>query len=181
MKRKVLVSVVVILAVVALSTLTTIMYMRWFTHKEARFLPRREHSLVFLRRELGLSDAQIAEIEAQRNSFEKQIDSTQAELGEKRRAVMEELRANTPDTLRIDHLVSEIGVLQSELEMRAIRHMLREQAILTPEQREKFFSMFNRHFQQREEMPWPGAMERRGMERRGQEPRSFESERRGRH
>jgi Spy/CpxP family protein refolding chaperone len=176
MKRKVLVSVVVILAVVGLSTLTTIMYMRWFTHKQARFLPRREHSLVFLRRELGLSDAQIAEIEAQRNSFAKQIDSTQVELGQKRRAVMDELRANTPDTLRIDQLVSDIGVLQSELEKKVIRHMLQEQAILSPEQRQKFFSMADKHFQQREEMPWPGPMGRRD-----REPRSFEPARKGRH
>jgi len=176
MKRKVLVSVVVILAVVSLSTLTTITYMRWFGHKEARSLPRREHSLVFLRKELGLNDAQIAEIEALRNSFEKQIDSTQVVLGEKRRAVMDELRANTPDTLRIDQLVSEIGVLQSELEMKVIRHMLREQAILTPGQREKFSSMFDRHFRQREEMPWPGPREPRG-----QESRSFEPARKGRH
>jgi Spy/CpxP family protein refolding chaperone len=176
MKRKVLVSVAVILAVVGLSTLTTIVYMRWFTHKEARFSPRREHSLVFLHKELGLSDAQIAEIEAQRNSFEKQIDSTQVVLGEKRRAVMDELRANTPDTLRIDQLVSEIGILQSELEMKVIRHMLREQAILTPAQREKFSSMFNRHFQERGERPWPGPMEPRGQERR-----SFEPARKGRH
>ena len=176
MKRKVLVSVIVILAVVGLSTLTTVMYMRWFTHKEARFSPRREHSLVFLSRELGLSDAQIAEIEAQRNLFEKQIDSTRAELGEKRRAVMDELRAGKPDTVRIDQLVSDIGVLQSELEKKAIRHMLQEQAILTPEQRGKFLSMFDRRLGQRGEMPWPGPMEQRG-----RKPHPFESERKSRH
>jgi len=158
MKRQVLVMVVVILAVISLSTLTTIMYMRWSGRGE-RHVPRRpSHSFELLRKELALSGVQIAEIEAQRNSFEKQSDSTQAELYEKRRALMEELKASAPDTVRIDQLISEIGVLQSYLEKKAIRHMLRERAILTPEQREKFSSMFQRHFQKREEMLWGGPM-----------------------
>jgi len=195
MKRKILVSAVVILAVVGLSMLTTTIYMRWFSREETRLSRRSPHSFELLRKELGLNDAQMAELEAQRNSFEKQSDSTRAELYEKRKALMEELKAGAPDTVRIDDLVSEIGMLQSDLEKKAIRHMLREQAILTPEQREKFSSMFHRHFQEREEMLWRGPMGERGREPRhwrdpkrerdsergrkpehGREPRSFESE-----
>ncbi|MFH0777828.1 MAG: periplasmic heavy metal sensor [Candidatus Eisenbacteria bacterium] len=170
MKGKLLILVVVILAVVGLSMLTTMVYMRWAGPQRAHFPRRPAYPHQVLRRELGLNDIQIAEIRAQWDSFERQTESTRTQLNEKRRLLMEELRANAPDTVGVDRLVDEIGALQTALEKQVIRHMLREQSALTPEQREKFRSMFHRHFEQKEGMPWPGPMDGRGRHSRPFKP-----------
>jgi len=155
MKSKALIVIVLVLAVVALSTLTTVAYVRCFGPRHARSAKRAAHPSMLLRGELALSEAQMAESEALRAALDTRVNSMRAELREKRKKLMEELRAVKPDTVLIDALVEEIGDLQANVEKQVIRHMLQEQALLTPEQREKFFSLFHKHFQEREKFFGP--------------------------
>jgi len=171
MKRKLLVLGIIILVIANISALATIVYNRCFKSEETYPSPGPRHSFAFLRRELSLTEDQMAQLEARRTSFEKQIVEIRIKLREKREALMEEIRAAVPDSTRIDQLVDEIGTLQLELEKQTIRHILQEKAILTPEQREKFFSMFEEHFHRRGMMPG-----RERMGKRGLRERPFESE-----
>lgn len=166
MKSKILIFAVVIVAVLALSLLSTVAYLRWFDHGRAPTPRRAASPSMLLRGELALTEAQTAELEALRASFDEGAEAARNELRERRRALMEELRAVAPDTVRIDQLVEEIGSLQATLEKQVIRHMLREQAVLTPEQREQFLSMFHKRFQEREGMPWGRGMGKRGRDHR---------------
>jgi Spy/CpxP family protein refolding chaperone len=171
MKRKLLVLGIIILVIANISALATIVFNRCFKSEETYPSPGPRHSFAFLRRELSLTEDQMTQLEAQRASFDKQIDRIKVKLREKRKALMDELRASAPDTARIDQLIDEIGTLQAEMQKQAIQHMLQEKAMLTPEQREKFFSMFEEYFHRRGMMPRPGRIRPRGPQ-----GRSFESE-----
>ncbi|KPJ59349.1 MAG: hypothetical protein AMJ46_11475 [Latescibacteria bacterium DG_63] len=175
MKRNLVILAIVVLVIINISALATIIHNRWFGVPRPPVEPRHMHPVTFLREHLKLDESQIAEFQARRSSFESEIERVREDMEQKREALMEELRAESPDTLRIDQLVEEIGALQAQLQKRAIRHMLQEQSILTPEQREKFFSMFAKHLHKRGQMPW-----RSPEGRRGPRSRPFGSERRGR-
>jgi Spy/CpxP family protein refolding chaperone len=165
MKRNLVILALIVLVAVNISALATIIHDRSSRGSRAGVGRPRGHPIVYLREHLGLDDSQIAEFEARRESFERDNEKLHDRMEERRKALMEELRAEYPDTLRIDQIVDEIGTLQADLQKRALRHMLQEQEILTPEQREKFFSMFDRHFHQRGQMPW-------GSHRRSKGPHS---------
>jgi Spy/CpxP family protein refolding chaperone len=171
MKRKLLVLGIIILVIANISALVTIAYNRWFKSEEAFRSASPRHSFAFLCGELSLTEDQMAQLQALRASFDNQIGEVRITLREKRAALMEELRRAAPDSTRINQLIDEIGTLQSELQKQAIRYMLQEKATLTPEQREKFFSMFEEHFHRRGMMPRPGRIRPRGPQ-----GRSFESE-----
>lgn len=162
MKRKLFVLGIIILVIANISALVTIAYNRWFKSEETSISPGLRHSFVFLRQELSLTDDQMAQLQARRASFDKQIGEMRIKLREKREALLEEVRATVPDSARIDQLVDEIGMLQAELQKQAIRHILQEKAMLTPEQREKFLSMFEGHFYRRGMMPGPRRIRPRG-------------------
>ncbi len=156
MKRKLLLLGVIILVIVNISALVTIFHNRLFRPPKRPYGP--PCSLDFLRHELALSDSQITQLRAQRAAFDKQIDKFRLKLREKRKALLEELRSDEPDSGRIDQLIEEIGGLQIILEKEAIRGILQGKAILTPEQREKLLQMFEHRLQGRGMIPahkWP--------------------------
>ena len=156
MTKKTLTVMLAVLVIIALSMLSTFAYERWLSPGR-RHVPRPGgHPFALLRGELALTKEQMTRLEAQWEAFEDELQGTRAQLRDKRRTLMESLRADAPDTLAIDRLVEEIGALQVGLEKQMIRHMLDEQTILTLEQRQRLHSMFLKHFMEMETGPWIG-------------------------
>ena len=154
--KKTLAVILVVLAVIALSMLSTFAYERWLSPGR-RHAPRHTgHPFALLRGELALTSEQMTRLEAHQKKFEDALRGQRAQMRETRTALMESLRADAPDTLAIDRLVEEIGALQTGLEKRMIRHMLEEQTILTPEQRQKLHSILGKHFDDMRDTPWAG-------------------------
>ncbi|MBN1504861.1 MAG: periplasmic heavy metal sensor [Candidatus Eisenbacteria bacterium] len=156
MSRKTLTVILAVVAVIALSMFSTFAYERWMSSERKRAPRQSGHPFGLLRGELALTKEQMSQLETQRESFENELRGQRTQMREKRMALMEALRADAPDTQAIDGLVEEIGALQVGLEKQMIRHMLEEQRILTPEQREKLHSILRRHFSERENLPWMG-------------------------
>ena len=156
MTKKMLTVILAVLAVIALSMLSTFAYERWLSPGRRHAPPQAGHPFALLRGELALTKEQMTRLEAHKTAFEDELTDQRAQMREKRRALMESLRADAPDTLAIDKFVEEIGALQVGLEKQMIRHMLDEQSILTPEQRQKLHSIFRKHFSERMDAPWVG-------------------------
>jgi Spy/CpxP family protein refolding chaperone len=97
-----------------------------------------------------------------RVSFEKEVESLRQRLWEKRNALMQEARASSPNLERIDSLIEEIGALQTDIQKKSIRSMLKDKRILTPGQQKKYFSLFEEHTQSRGR-----GYRQRGKKRRG--------------
>ncbi|MCX5801056.1 MAG: periplasmic heavy metal sensor [Candidatus Eisenbacteria bacterium] len=155
MKRHWLSLAVVILIILNLSALGTLVYHRWFTPPKHRLPHHPERMVDFLRKELSLTDTQVAESESLRVRSEASMSGVQRELEQKRQSLMKELAADAPDSTRANQLVEEIAMLQMTLEKQVIRHMLQQNAILTSEQRAKLFSLLQERMHRRDAMFGP--------------------------
>jgi len=164
MKKTLILSVIILLVIINISALTTIAYNRWFKSDKTCFPHPPEHSrdMGFLHQELSLTDEQIEQLREKRAEMEDKTRDLQIALHEKRKALMEAMKAGEPDEAQIDGLIEEIGMIQTALEKQVIHHMLQERTIFTPEQREKFLTLLERHFHKRGMRGGPGPHGRHG-------------------
>ena len=141
MRKKILIIILALLIVINLSAFITFTYNRYcFAHKScaAKGADRAE---MFLCRELALSDAQIEEMHSLNQEFHQQADSISLALFEKRSDLLKMLSVSTVDMNKIEKQQDEINKLQAELQKRVIVHLLKRKQKLTPEQRQKLFSI----------------------------------------
>jgi Spy/CpxP family protein refolding chaperone len=101
-------------------------------------------------RHLCLSGEQEKCIKDIHFAFDSEIGGVQAQMREKRRAMVEEMKKESPDSTLIDKLIEEISRLQAELQKKAVLNLLKEKEVLTPEQKAAFFRMFEDHVCPRE-------------------------------
>lgn len=144
MKRKLAVFAVIILTLFNLTALTTVAYQRWTVGKRIQELPEGDIGMRGFR-ELGFDREQMARMEESRKEFMERTEPLEAELHQLRLRMFELIRTEEPDTSAVFALVDSVGLVQNELQKVAIAHMLEEGAILTPEQREHLFGMFEKH------------------------------------
>jgi Spy/CpxP family protein refolding chaperone len=97
-----------------------------------------------------------------RFSFEQEVESLRQQMWEKRNALLEEARNPSPNISRIDSLIEEIGALQTDIQKKSVRNLLKDKKLLTSRQQEKYFSLFEKHTQVRGR-----GHRRRGVGRRG--------------
>jgi len=93
--------------------------------------------------EIGLSPEQTRAFADLRNMYEPRIQRLRDGLTEKRTRFVEALK---PPEVSLEELlphVEEIEALQAELQKLVVDQMLKEKALLTIEQQEKFFSMIS--------------------------------------
>jgi Spy/CpxP family protein refolding chaperone len=81
------------------------------------------------------------------------------QLYELRTRLLTATRQAEPDLAHIDQLIDEIGGLQSQLQKKVVRNMLKDGEVLTPRQRDQYFGMFEDHVRS-----W---RQGRGQQRRG--------------
>ncbi len=91
---------------------------------------------------LNLDERQIVEMESIQELFYTEISPLREKLREKRRELIVVLRGAQPDMEKVDAVLSEIAGLQTEIERSFFKKILRMKEILTPEQEETFFRLF---------------------------------------
>lgn len=156
MKNKLPALGLVLLAVVNVTALATFAYHRWARPQEdARSLPPA--SPVCLERSLSLNGDQAKCLKDLRLSFGQEAEAVQARLVEKRKALVAEIKSETPDMAAVGRLIEDISGLQAEIQKMAVSHMIKEKQVLTPEQKEVFFRLFEDHVCGRAQPGPPGA------------------------
>ncbi len=133
-----------VLLVINISALVTFAYQRWVQPKGGApsVLPA---SRVCLEESLSLNGTQKKCLKDIRFSFGREANAVQARLLAKRRALVDEIKRETPDLAAVGKLIDEIGGLQTEIQKAAIAHLIKEKQVLTPEQKEIFFRLFENH------------------------------------
>ncbi len=149
MKKKLLISGIVLLTVVNISALMTIGYHRICPSREC-YQEDGPASEDFLHRVLALSDTQVVQMKALKNAFQSNIKSNRVALREKREQLVQLLTASDPNRQKIYGVRSEIDSLQSELQKQVIDHLLAEKEILTEEQQQEFFSIIKEQLMEEE-------------------------------
>jgi len=144
MKKKLGRLALLLLVVVNVSALVTFAYNRWV--REPGGPPAASSILTdAFSRELCLSGPQEKCIKEFRFAFDSEIGDIQAQLREKRLAMVEELKKGSPDGATLDKLIEDTSRLQAEIEKKAVENLLKEKEVLTDEQRATFFRLFEEH------------------------------------
>lgn len=135
---------IVVLVIVNISSLATV----WFQqHRRPepppRDMPPPPGANQFLKRELGLNDAQAEQFaKLQRQHFER-ARALQNAIGELKHELFGELSSPVPDTVKVERLADEIGARQSDLEKITFHHFLDLKNLCTVEQRKKLDVLFH--------------------------------------
>lgn len=145
MKKRFITFVIVFLVVINISALFTLAYNRWLRVPPAYVPSVSGDTLAAAQAGLCLNDEQLQQMRTQRVAFEAEIEEIQIKMQEKRKALLEEIKSATPDSALIEKLIDEIGRLQAQVQKKAVRCLFKEKQLLTPDQQEKFFKMFEDH------------------------------------
>ncbi|MCJ7586290.1 MAG: Spy/CpxP family protein refolding chaperone [Candidatus Aminicenantes bacterium] len=144
MKNKLAKSGLLLLSVINVTALLTFAYHRWVQPKADR-AATFPVSPVCLEESLSLNGAQKKCLKDIRLSFGREAETVQARMREKRKALVDEIKSDTPDLAAVGKLIEEISGLQAEIQKMAVSHLFEEKQLLTPEQKEIFFRLFENH------------------------------------
>ena len=162
MNKRIFIIAMVLLFVINITALATLSYNRWLKPRTASLESSQQETWRALQKQVSLSPQQSQTMQNLRLSFEQEVESLRQQMWEKRNALLEEARNPSPNMNRIDSLIEEIGALQTDIQKKSVRNLLKDKKLLTPRQQEKYFSLFEKHTQVRGR-----GHRRRGAGRRG--------------
>ena len=134
----------ILLVVINVSAMLTFAYNRWLRVPGER--PAAGGALAEpFSRQLCLNGEQEKCIKNIRFSFDAETQDIQAQIREKKRALVEELKKESSDGAALDKLIEDISRLQAKIQKKAVSNLLKEKEVLTDEQKETFFRIFEDH------------------------------------
>ena len=145
MKKKLFAFMLVLLIVINISALASLAYNRWLRppRKDAGF--RAADSNTPFEKELCLNGTQQNCLHDLMISYNAEIKDIRYQMQDKKKALIKEMRKESPDMASIDRLIEETNRLQAEVQKKAVLNIFQEKKILTPEQKERFFRMLENH------------------------------------
>jgi len=149
MKKKLGKLALLLLIVVNVSALLTFAYNRW-VRGSGGASPGDTMLTDNFTRQFCLNGQQEKCIRDFRFAFDSEIRGFQAQIQEKRSAMVEELKKESPDNAMLDKIVEDISRLQAEIQKKAVENILKEKEVLTDEQKAAFFRLFEDHVCPRE-------------------------------
>lgn len=169
-KHRTLIWAIVILAVMNISTLSTIGYHVYLSNKAQEQTPTSQKQLEtdavkfsgqYFRDQLGFSSSQMDEFRDFNRPFRQQTHAITEELANKRTQMLSEMTAATSDTAKLNQLSEEIGILHSNLKKLTFQYYVNIKSISSPEQQQKLEKLFKDLFINDQSLQGPG----RGMQR----------------
>ena len=136
MKKKYIIAII-LLTVINLSALGTMVYHRCFG--KACLRHQAAEGKDFLCRQLCLSDSQMEQMHAIRQTCRKHINEINIRLQQKQSDLLDLLQVQDVDSFAVEVSLASIHAIQVDLQRRVIRNLLKEKAILTPKQQTRFF------------------------------------------
>ena len=91
--------------------------------------------------ELGLTPEQTSRVKAEREKFHARLQELGKEIKARQIELIHLLAAIPPDHKAIEKKQEEIQSLQGTVQDRVIVHLLQQSAVMTPEQRTRFFQL----------------------------------------
>jgi Spy/CpxP family protein refolding chaperone len=154
-KYSLMIWAVVILAVMNISTLTTILYHKYQSDKtdtvsasdpKQSETDSEKFSGRYFRDQLNLGSEQMDKFRKINPVFRPKARSITIELAQKRNQMLIEMSAAKSDTLRLNALSDSIGQLHSNLKKITFQYYLEIKSICNPEQQKKLEQLFGEMF-----------------------------------
>ena len=147
-RYRILFWLIIILLIVNISAITTIfLSIDIRNKKDARpFYQRpelhRHRDGRFFEKSLGLSEEQHLQFKAAKHKFFSEAKKIAGQMHNKRVEFISELASDVPDTLKLQDIAEEIGMLHSKLKYQTYKHYLEMKNICTKEQQEELTRIF---------------------------------------
>ena len=135
-------SIILLLIVLNLTSLGTIWFLQSSRPPEAGSTSRGPVKN-FLEQELGLTPKQTKQFERLRQQHFQESQAINEEMRLSKEAIMQEVFADSPNSVKAEALAEEIGEGQAELENLRFQHFLALKSVCQPEQLEKFQRLFH--------------------------------------
>lgn len=90
--------------------------------------------------QIGLNKDQEAKLEPMEATLQKDLDGIQLKLARERLVLCSLMHKGSKDSQELDQYINRVGALEAEQQRRVVRHLLAMRDILTPEQKDKFFT-----------------------------------------
>jgi len=126
------------------SVVLNIVFIGSYLYYGAVLLLQADHQASYdhpLYKELNLSRDQLDRFEPFRDSFHAFVNEQGGKIKARQLELVGLLAAEKPDRWAIDAKQEEIQILQHQMQVKVIDHLLEESRIFTPEQRQKFFAL----------------------------------------
>ncbi len=130
--------------VITFSVVLNIVFIGSYFHHRAGLLPRAGHQANHahpLYKELNLDRGQLDRFGPLRDSFHAFVNEQGRKIKARQLDLVDLLTKEKPERRAIDAKQEEIRVLQQQMQVKVIDHLLEESRIFTPEQRQKFFAL----------------------------------------
>jgi len=166
-KHTLMVWSIVVLAIMNISTLTTIVYHQYQSGKgiaqKQLEVDAEKFSGRYFRDQLNLSSDQMDKFREFNRPFRMQARSITIELAEKRKTMLTEMAAPKSDIAKLDALSDSIGNMHSQLKKLTYRYYLDMKGVCNIEQQQKLEQLFNDMFSNDAPMAFPGRGGQHGM------------------
>jgi len=144
MKRKILPIILAFLFIINLSALAALAYNRW-VRPVASHAERSLSTLEALQEPIGLDQRQLQQMRGLRGTLENEVASILDQIQQRRQALVLEMQKPEPDLAALDATIDEIAQLQSWIQKKTVRNLMRDKELMTPSQQTRYFSMFEEH------------------------------------
>jgi protein CpxP len=161
-RYRILMWLVIILLVINISAITTILLGLNIRDKKEprpfhkRIEMHRPHDGRFFEESLNLSPEQHDRFKASRHKFFSEAKKLAGQMHDKRVEFVNEMAAAEPDTLKLQEIADEIGMLHSKLKYQTYKHYIEMKSICNKEQEEKLTRIFKSMLYKEDDFISPG-------------------------
>ena len=99
-----------------------------------------------IHKKLNLNIEQLKIFEKYHNEIQSEIMSIREKIKQNRTEIFFLLKKQKIDDIKLDRLLTDISIMQLEIEKKVIKHIIKVRTELTPDQRNKFDDFFEQGF-----------------------------------
>jgi Spy/CpxP family protein refolding chaperone len=159
MKKKYTFYIIALITLINLSSLGTIIYLKWNSGNSLSMSEIREKRLVVMKEELKLSTEQVKQFGMFMKEFHFRLDTLDARFNSLRNEMLFEIwQTPTTDTQKLENILQQFSTLQLETQRWIVQHFYKFKEVLTPEQIEKFYKIVSVQFPMQQKKHGLGGM-----------------------
>ncbi|MCX6173969.1 MAG: Spy/CpxP family protein refolding chaperone [Ignavibacteriales bacterium] len=153
MKKRITIYLIVIVTLINLSSLGTIIYLKWMAANNASVSILPENRFESIKQELKLTPQQIEQFEKIRTEFHSKLDTLDTKFESLRKEMLKEIWQSEVSSQKLEGILEQFSRQQVESQRWVVQHFYQFKKVLTPEQSEKFYKILTERFQGQQRNP----------------------------
>lgn len=153
MKKRIIFYLIVLITLINLSSLGTIIYLKWAAKNNASFSVLPENRFGIIKEELKLTPQQVEQFEKIRTGFHSKLDTLDTKCETLRKEMLKEIWQSEADSQKLESILEQVSRQQIESQRWVVQHFYRFKEVLTPEQSEKFYKILTERFHGQQRNP----------------------------